>query len=334
MVVRWFPPSLDYPERPPSRRDESFGAEPEDMTALDVWQVLLDYSRQKELAEGIGAEDEEEEEEEGEPEHMDVFTSDQHNANMSEHMDVFTSDQHNANMSEHMDVFTSDQHNANMSEHMDVFTSDQHNANMSEHMDVFTSDQHNANMSELMDVFISFVLDIVELCVCILREREDELLPMVHDCWPVLLRRLTDDDPLAVLRGFQVLCTLGEACGDFLRSRVSKEVLPADPAGPGEADLDAVCDACLPYLSCRQPINLHEACLRLTDDDPLAVLRGFQVLCTLGEACGDFLRSRVSKEVLPRLGSSLTRQAPVSARAGPIYTHTLAYKLQLPSCRA
>ncbi|KAJ3586879.1 hypothetical protein NHX12_013271 [Muraenolepis orangiensis] len=236
MVVRWFPPSLDYPERPPSRPDESFGAEPEDMTALDVWQVLLDYSRQKELAEGIGAEDEEEEEEEGEPEHMDVFTS----------------------------------------------------------------DQHNANMSELMDVFISFVLDIVELCVCILREREDELLPMVHGCWPVLLHRLTDDDPLAVLRGFQVLCTLGEACGDFLRNRVSKEVLPrlgssltrqapvSARAGLvythtlayklqlavlqglgalclrlqlGEADLDAVCDACLPYLSCRQPINLQEACL-------------------------------------------------------------------------
>ncbi|CAL8253690.1 unnamed protein product [Arctogadus glacialis] len=30
----------------------------------------------------------------------------------------------------------------------------------------------------------------------------------------------------------------------------------------GEADLDAVCDACLPYLSCRQPISLQEACLR------------------------------------------------------------------------
>ncbi|CAB1419226.1 unnamed protein product [Pleuronectes platessa] len=28
-----------------------------------------------------------------------------------------------------------------------------------------------------------------------------------------------------------------------------------------EADLDAVTDACLPYLSCRQPIRLQEACL-------------------------------------------------------------------------
>lgn len=31
---------------------------------------------------------------------------------------------------------------------------------------------------------------------------------------------------------------------------------------PGEADLDVVCEACLPYLSCRQPIRLQEASLR------------------------------------------------------------------------
>lgn len=53
------------------------------------------------------------------------------------------------------------------------------------------------------------------------------------------------------------------------------------------------------------------------------------MLCTLGETCGDFLRRRVSKEVLPKLSSSLARQAPISAKAGPVYTHTLAYKLQL-----
>lgn len=52
-------------------------------------------------------------------------------------------------------------------------------------------------------------------------------------------------------------------------------------------------------------------------------------MCTLGETCGDFLRRRVSKDVLPRLTGSLVKQAPVSARAGPVYTHTLAYKMQL-----
>lgn len=54
-----------------------------------------------------------------------------------------------------------------------------------------------------------------------------------------------------------------------------------------------------------------------------------QVLCTLGETCGDFLRRRVSKEILPKMSCSLVRQAPISAKAGPVYTHTLAYKLQL-----
>lgn len=54
-----------------------------------------------------------------------------------------------------------------------------------------------------------------------------------------------------------------------------------------------------------------------------------QVLCVLGQSCGDFLRKRVSKEVLPRLTSSLMKQAEISARSGPAYTHTLAYKLQL-----
>lgn len=50
---------------------------------------------------------------------------------------------------------------------------------------------------------------------------------------------------------------------------------------------------------------------------------------TLGGKCGDFLRSRFCKDVLPRLTGSLVSQAPVSARAGPVYSHTLAFKLQL-----
>uniref|UniRef100_A0A4W4FIH0 TELO2-interacting protein 1 homolog n=1 Tax=Electrophorus electricus TaxID=8005 RepID=A0A4W4FIH0_ELEEL len=143
------------------------------------------------------------------------------------------------------------------------------------------------------------VLDIMELCVCVLCEAENELLPMVHRCWPALLQRLTNDDPLAIPRAFRVLCVLGETCGDFLRRRVSKEVLPrltsslarqaesSARAGPvythmlayklqlavlqglgplcmhldlGEPSLSFAA-ACLPYLSSRQPIRLQEACL-------------------------------------------------------------------------
>ncbi|KAL1249369.1 hypothetical protein QQF64_020374, partial [Cirrhinus molitorella] len=81
----------------------------------------------------------------------------------------------------------------------------------------------------------------------------------------------------------------------------------------------------LPMVHRCWPALLH----RLTNDDPLAVPRAFKVLCVLGELCGDFLRKRVSKEVLPRLTSSLKKQEEISARSGPVYTHTLAYKLQL-----
>ncbi|XP_025760839.1 TELO2-interacting protein 1 homolog [Oreochromis niloticus] len=47
------------------------------------------------------------------------------------------------------------------------------------------------------------VLDVLELCLQVLSERENELLPMAHRCWPALLQRLTADDPLAVLRAFR-----------------------------------------------------------------------------------------------------------------------------------
>ncbi|XP_055977188.1 TELO2-interacting protein 1 homolog [Sorex fumeus] len=100
------------------------------------------------------------------------------------------------------------------------------------------------------------VLDVLDLCVVVLQAHKNQLLPLAHRAWPSLVHRLTNDDPLAVLRAFQVVRTLGGTCGDFLRSRFCKDVLP-------------------------------------------------------------------------KLASSLGAQAPVSARAGPIYSHTLAFKLQL-----
>ncbi|NXL89820.1 TTI1 protein, partial [Alectura lathami] len=100
------------------------------------------------------------------------------------------------------------------------------------------------------------VLDVLELCVTVLHPHGNHLLPMAHRVWPALVTRLVNDDPLAVLRAFKVLCTLAQKCGDFLRQRFSKDVLP-------------------------------------------------------------------------KLTGSLLSQAPASARAGPVYAHTLAFKLQL-----
>uniref|UniRef100_A0A8C3GFP7 TELO2-interacting protein 1 homolog n=1 Tax=Cairina moschata TaxID=8855 RepID=A0A8C3GFP7_CAIMO len=142
------------------------------------------------------------------------------------------------------------------------------------------------------------VLDVLELCVTVLHPHRNHLLPMAHRVWPALVTRLISDDPLAVLRAFKVLCTLAQKCGDFLRQRFSKDVLPkltssllsqapaSARAGPvyshtlafklqlavlqglgslcekldmGESDLNKVADACLIYLSAKQPMKLQEA---------------------------------------------------------------------------
>ncbi|XP_010148815.1 PREDICTED: TELO2-interacting protein 1 homolog, partial [Eurypyga helias] len=145
------------------------------------------------------------------------------------------------------------------------------------------------------------VLDVLELCVTVLHPHGNHLLPMAHRVWPALVTRLISDDPLAVLRAFKVLCTLAQHCGDFLRQRFSRDVLPkltgsllgqapaSARAGPvdshtlafklqlavlqglgalceeldmGQSDLAKVADACLVYLSAKQPVRLQEAAQR------------------------------------------------------------------------
>ncbi|XP_056279886.1 TELO2-interacting protein 1 homolog [Pseudoliparis swirei] len=249
-LARWFPSSRTRE----SARPKQTTPPKED---FDIRQFLLDLRKQKELAEGIGIEDDDD------PEDLEVPPPTQ----CEDEEDVGGPDV---------------------------------KAELPAHL-IITKDVMERCIHLLSDPSLRLrlkVLDVLELCVCVLSEKEDELLPMAHRCWPALLQRLTADDPLAVLRAFRVLCTLGETCGDFLRRRVSKEVLPklsaslvrqapvSAKAGPvythtlayklqlavlrglgslcqrldlGEADLDAVCEACLPYLSCRQPIRLQEA---------------------------------------------------------------------------
>ena len=48
------------------------------------------------------------------------------------------------------------------------------------------------------------VLDVLGLCVVVLQSHQNQLLPLAHRAWPSLVHRLTNDDPLAVLRAFKV----------------------------------------------------------------------------------------------------------------------------------
>lgn len=49
----------------------------------------------------------------------------------------------------------------------------------------------------------------------------------------------------------------------------------------------------------------------------------------MAEVSGDFMKRRVIKDALPPLCTFLSQQSPVSLKAGPVYTHSQAYKLQL-----
>ncbi|XP_076131875.1 TELO2-interacting protein 1 homolog isoform X1 [Alosa pseudoharengus] len=68
---------------------------------------------------------------------------------------------------------------------------------------------------------------------------------------------------------------------------------------------------------------------RLNDEDPFIIPQAFKLLCTMGEVCTDFLKKRASKTVIPKIAAYLTKQAQTSAKAGPNYTQSLNYKLQL-----
>ncbi|XP_056405718.1 TELO2-interacting protein 1 homolog isoform X2 [Hyla sarda] len=144
-------------------------------------------------------------------------------------------------------------------------------------------------------------VDTLRLSLIPLHSHSDVLLPLAHKIWPCLVKRLLRDEPLVLLRAFQMLVSLAALCKDFIRQRVCKEALPAflaslrsqglvsRRAGPvyshtlgfklqkaildglgtlcvdlalGDGDLLEVIDTCVLYLSARQPKQLQEAAIR------------------------------------------------------------------------
>ncbi|XP_018569428.1 TELO2-interacting protein 1 homolog [Anoplophora glabripennis] len=61
----------------------------------------------------------------------------------------------------------------------------------------------------------------------ILRDFEDELLPIVHQIWsPLVLRFKEFEDPLIINYSFLLLVTLARLSKDFIKMRTTKDVLP------------------------------------------------------------------------------------------------------------
>lgn len=67
-------------------------------------------------------------------------------------------------------------------------------------------------------------LEIVEVCILVLCDYENELCPLIHEFWNPFLIRFTEDT--FVPKAFNVLLTIANECGDFIRSRTFKEVMP------------------------------------------------------------------------------------------------------------
>lgn len=66
-------------------------------------------------------------------------------------------------------------------------------------------------------------LDILNNGLEVIRDYEDELLPVVHLIWSPLVERFKEtQEPIIVNLSFQLLETLARLSKDFIRSRTSK----------------------------------------------------------------------------------------------------------------
>ncbi|KAF5286602.1 hypothetical protein FQR65_LT12511 [Abscondita terminalis] len=72
------------------------------------------------------------------------------------------------------------------------------------------------------------VLDILNNGLEVIRDWENDLLPIVHEIWSPLVQRFKEtDDSLIINRSFELLATLARLSKDFIRFRTVKDLLPS-----------------------------------------------------------------------------------------------------------
>ncbi|XP_077998436.1 TELO2-interacting protein 1 homolog isoform X2 [Glandiceps talaboti] len=285
-IARWFPYTKDQTEPTESNIEdgENLRYAPEDKkrTSQSLEEFILEYIRQKTIADGeiTDGEGEEEMEEPKEGAKKDVNEDAESDSDLNE-----------ADMKAELPL------------HINVIKQ------ILERCLHFLSSK-NPRLRLL-------VLDVVKHSVLVLQQMEDELLPLVHKIWPPMIQRFVDEEQFVTIKAFQTLLTMGKVSGDFIKRRVVKDVLPklvnflekqatisikSGPAykhtigykqqlsilsGIGQLciQLDIGCNecttianACLPYLSVKQPISLQQAaidvfeCLITTEPDMIWLL--------------------------------------------------------------
>ncbi|KAK9879243.1 hypothetical protein WA026_004092 [Henosepilachna vigintioctopunctata] len=120
------------------------------------------------------------------------------------------------------------------------------------------------------------VLEILRDGLEIIREFEDELLPMVHLIWHPLVGRFKEtDSPVIINYSFLLLTTMARISKEFIRMRTIKDVLPSilnvlknlskesylkdrgSAYSFAEKDIEKTSDAVFIYLSDKQPLPLQ-----------------------------------------------------------------------------
>jgi hypothetical protein len=70
------------------------------------------------------------------------------------------------------------------------------------------------------------VLSVIQNGLLVLHSATDQLLPQVHKLWAPLVKRFADVEPVVIIKALDVLSTMSEVSGDFIRKRVVIDVWP------------------------------------------------------------------------------------------------------------
>lgn len=67
------------------------------------------------------------------------------------------------------------------------------------------------------------LLNLLNTASSALQSNEDAFLPLVNDIWPVVLKRLYDQEPFVVIGAANTIAKICEAAGDFMATRIETE---------------------------------------------------------------------------------------------------------------
>eukprot|EP00117_Sycon_ciliatum_P015264 scpid14016/ scgid3511/ TELO2-interacting protein 1 homolog len=138
------------------------------------------------------------------------------------------------------------------------------------------------------------VLDTVQQGVRLLQPNQEQLLPLVHQLWSPLLHRVRHTHLPIASKAVDLIAVLAIVAGDFIRKRVTNDIIPIftavlqqpvpakytqlhtlllgifDCLGTLSTKLDlpeeeivSLSNMCVSYLSCKMPVSVQQAAVRL-----------------------------------------------------------------------